>query len=178
MSRRAEHHEFVLHPGFGVELGIHHLALDQAEVDLVMQQALGDGRGVAHLQMHPALGVGLEEIRHDQRQQVVADGQRRAHAQRTQALLAAHAALELGGAVEQLHRVRQQQAALLVEAQTLAMAVEERLCAVPFQFGKRRARRRLRQREALGGAGDVLGPSHRDEDLDLTEGESHIDEVD
>jgi hypothetical protein len=71
--------------------------------------------------------------------------------------------------------VRQQQAALLVEAQALAMAVEERLCAVPFQFGERRARRRLRQREALGGARDVLGASHRDEDLDLTEGKSHID---
>ena len=44
--------------------------------------------------------------------------------------------------------------------------------------GKRRARRRLGQREALGGARDVLGARHRDEDLDLAKGESHIDEVD
>ena len=161
-----------------MQLGIDHLPLDQAEVDLVMQQTLGDGRGVAHLQMHAALRVGLEEIRHDQRQQVVADGQRRPHAQRAETLLAAHAAFELGGAVEQLHRVRQQQAALFVDAQALAVAVEERLRAPALQLGERRARRRLRQCEALGGERDVLGAGHRDEDLDLAEGESHIDYVD
>ena len=143
-----------------------------------MQQTLGDGRGVAHLQLHPALGVSLEEIRHDQGQQVVADGQRRPHAQRAQALLAAHATLELGGAVEQLDRIRQKQAALLVQAQALAVAVEERLGALALQLGERRARRRLGQREALCRARDVLGAGHRDEDLDLAEGESHIDEVD
>ena len=177
MTGRAEHDDLVLNPGFHLELGIDHLPFHQAEVDLVVQQHAGDGGRVVHLQPDAAFGVGLQEIRHDQRQQIVADGERRAHAQAAQPALAAQQGFDLGSAVEQFHRMRQQQAALVIEAQALALAIEELLVELVLELGQCRAGGGLRQRQRLGRARDVLAARDLDEDLHLAKGESHIDSI-
>jgi hypothetical protein len=121
--------------------------------------------------------VGLQEVRHDQRQQVIADGERRAHAQAAEPALAAQQGFDLGGAVEQLHRMRQQQASLVVEAQALAVAIEELLVELALELGQGRAGCGLRQRQGLGRARHVLAARNLDKDLDLTKSESHIDSI-
>jgi len=99
---------------------------------------------------------------------------RRANTQTAQPSLAAQQGFDFGCAVKQFHRMWQQQTALIVQAQALAMAVEQPLIELMLQLGQRRTGGRLRQGKRLGRARDILAARHLDEDLHLAKRESHI----
>lgn len=169
----AEHHQFVLHPGLHLDVRMPAVALDQAQVQLVVGDLLHHLGGVVHVQAHPAVRLALHEGADQQRGQVVADGQGGTEVEGAEGGLAVEQVLDFLAAVEQRHRLRQQLAAEGIEGQALAGAVEQLAVELSLQLAERGAGRRLRQRQPLGGAGDALLLGHGDEHLELAEGEFH-----
>jgi hypothetical protein len=106
-------------------------------------------------QLQRALGVALEEVGDDQRRQVVADGQRRADAQLAVAGATFEHAFDRRRPLDQFDGLRQQGLPEFVEAQGLAEPVEKLRVVLSFEFGERRAGRRLRQRK-LSAARETL----------------------
>ena len=99
-----------------------------------------------------AVAVPLEKFGDDQRREVIADRQRRADVQCSVAGLPAQQRLDVLGAIEELHRARQQPFAQLVQADGFADAVEQLHVELALELRKSAACRRLRHREGLGGA--------------------------
>ena len=84
-------------------------------------------------------------------------------------MLAAEELLHVGGFVEHRGGARQQRAAVLVQHQPSADAVEQRCAEGRFEVGERGAGGRLRARDALGGGAGRAAARGGDEDFELAQ---------
>ncbi len=66
----------------------------------------------------------------------------------------------------------------LVAERSPRVAVEQGAIELPFQFQQRAAHRGLGHAQAFGARGDVFAPGHGGEDLQLAQGELHIQTID
>jgi hypothetical protein len=66
VPRRAEHHQLVLHPRFDQQIGMAAAALDQPQVEFIVEQLVDDGGRVMHRQPDPGARVAAQEIGGDQ----------------------------------------------------------------------------------------------------------------
>jgi hypothetical protein len=173
MRGGAENDEFVVDPRFENQIRVARLALDQADVQLVAMQALDHLPGVADAQGDPAARILLQVFDDDQRRQVIADGQRRPDGDRGE-FAAGQVAFDLAGPGQHVLGLGQQTAAVAVEAQRLAQAVEQRAVEMALQFEQGRARRRLRHVELRRRARHVFQTGDGNEDFELAQGDFHI----
>ena len=129
----------------------------------------GDGThhvaAVADVEPHRLAWVRRPPGGHQIGQQIFADGEARRHAQRRRKSLGERG-LEPGRVVEQLHRTGQERAAVLVQHQAAADAVEQGDAEGRFELGERRARRRLRPGDPTGRGARRAGPRRGHEDLE------------
>ena len=166
-----EHHEFVGQPGAHDEARMRLRALDETDVGVERGHRLDDLARVADHQAHRVCDVRELPLRLQRGQQVLADRQAGGQAQR-RAVAAGEEMLEVGGLVEQRRCLGQQRAALLVEHEPPADAVEQARLEVGLELGQRRARRRLRTRDAVGRGTRRPGARSGDEDLELAQAQA------
>jgi hypothetical protein len=149
MARRGDDDQLVFAPGAHHEVGVRLRPFDEADIHLEARHRLDHVARVRDVQVHLALRMQRGPLRHALGQQVLADGEAGRHAQRRR-MFAAEERLHLAGLVEQGLRLGQQCAAVFVEHQPAADAVEQQHADRGFQVGQRAARGRLRARDAVG----------------------------
>ncbi len=150
------------------------LALDEADVELEVRHLAGDLLRVGDLEGQPDRRMLAHEPRHQRHGHVVADGQRRADAKALLDRAALEAALEIARELQDRLGLAAEPRAARGEPQPLAHPVEQLQIELPLEIGERAAGGRLRQAELLARPADAPRPGHRQEDLELTQGVSHI----
>jgi hypothetical protein len=171
-------HQRVLLPGGHLQAALVARAFDQAGVDV---QALhgGDHAGtVVDAQVDLGLRRLPQQFGDARRQQVVADGGTGGQHQPQRCALRRVAAggqlpLQVGGVDQQGARRLQQRAAVPVQGQAAADAVEQRGAEVRLQLLQGGAAGRLRERDGLAGGGGAAMVGDGDEDLQLAQGQAH-----
>ncbi|MNP41472.1 hypothetical protein D3C76_1351770 [compost metagenome] len=150
-----------------------HRTFDEGDVDREVAQRFDDPLGVRHLELQAAVRLGGEECGQPFRQQVAADGGAGANPQVTGELLLEQG-FHLLRALQCGLRMRVETAAVLVEHQTLAMAIEQSGAELMLQVLQRHARGRLGQAQLLAGTGHAAKVGNGDEGGELAEGDSAL----
>ncbi len=168
---RGHDHHLVAEPAPHGEVGMRLPSLDEADVGVEADHRGDHVGGVADDQPRPRLRVVLLPAQHDAGQQVFAGGEAGRDAQR-RLLVGEEHGLQLGRLVHQRDGAGQERAAVLVEHQAAADAVEQLRAERGFQVGQRGAGGRLRTRDAAGrGARGALARGGR-EHLQLAQREA------
>ena len=79
MMRSAENHQRIIQPRFEQQIRVVGFALDEPDIQLIARQLLNDAVRVGDMQLDFRGGMEAQVFGHDQRCQIVADGQRGAH---------------------------------------------------------------------------------------------------
>lgn len=172
--RGTEHRQFVLDPRNHLQIGMPAVSLDKSEIDRMGRQGVQQGGGIPHLKPHLCLRMAAQELRDDQRCQIVTDRQRRTDVQAADRLVTPQRLVDFGCPVKQFDRLRQKPAAGLVQVERLADAVEETAPPLALQFRKRGTGCRLGQRNLSGGSRNAAMAGDGDENFELAKGEPHI----
>ena len=167
-----EHHEFVVAPRERHHARADRRSLDEGDVQPALRQCRFDVGGVADLEVDFDLGMLQAEAADELRQHVGADRRAGAESKLAGELAATlEAPLEVVRAPHQIVGFGHEVAASFRQGDAAPGPLEQRSAEAVAQFGQRRADGGLGEMEFVGGRRDMLAASHREEDLELPQGD-------